>query len=115
MKLVNGSILFGEYLDWDWVNRRYYFKVIRIGQEILVRELEGWYDTYTQEVVAPTNKFGVHSPILPLKILDEETWEVTLEGGLDLSLHLYSGDLYVDQENGKYKIMQIGENLKARI
>ena len=111
MRLVNGSILFGEHLDWDWVTRRYYFKVIRIGSEILVRELQGWYDSYTQEVIAPTSKFGQGAPILPIKSISADSWEITLEGGLDLSLTLYTGDIYVDQGNGKYRISQIKQKL----
>lgn len=57
MKLNKGDVLFCEYLDSDWVNRRYYFTVVSTDGGIRVRELDGWYDGSIQETVAPIYRF----------------------------------------------------------
>lgn len=116
MKVNTGDILFGEYLDSDWVSRRYYFKIVSIGNGISVRELDGWYDSTIQETVAPIDRFSKDSPVMQIRFGKPDTWEIFLDGGLSLSLNLYEGCVYVENPNGRYTVSYTNmENSKVAI
>ena len=116
MKVNTGDILFGEYLDSDWVNRRYYFKVVSIGNGISVRELDGWYDGSIQETVAPIDRFSKDSPVMQIRSGKPGTWEIFLDGGLWLALSPYAGCVYMEKPNGKYTVSYTNmENSKVAI
>ena len=107
MKVNTGDILFGEYLDSDWVNRRYYFKVVSTDGGIRVRELDGWYDSTIQETVAPIDRFSKDSPVMQITSGKPGAWEIFLDGGLSLSLNLYEAIFTPDKIVGNEYTIEV--------
>lgn len=107
MKLNKGDVLFCEYLDSDWVNRRYYFKVVSTEGGIRVRELDGWYDGSIQEKVAPIYRFARESRAMPITHGKSGECGITLDGGLWLALSPYAGCVYMEKPNGKYTVLHL--------